>query len=284
MPKLLKIACLQTQPKSSIREALSEALDFAKKAVKNGADFLFFPEYCAGLVSENGKLKPPSSYENEQEFLLGMQRFSKENEVWIMIGSIAVSSSGGKIFNRGFVLDSLGVIISRYDKIHMFDIQLNPEDAIRESAFVSPGNKAIMIDSPFGNIGHTICYDLRFPELYRNIAKAGAEIICIPAAFTKKTGEAHWHILNRARAIENGVFVIAPCSIGKVPGGGEAYGHSLVINPWGKVIADGGTEPGIIYATIDLTEVSEARKKIPSLSHDRVFTTVVENQNKRSVA
>jgi deaminated glutathione amidase len=284
MPKLLKIACLQTQPKSSIREALSEALDFAKKAVKNGADFLFFPEYCAGLVSENGKLKPPSSYENEHEFLLGMQRFSKENEVWIMIGSIAVSSSGGKIFNRGFVLDSLGVIISRYDKIHMFDIQLNPEDAIRESAFVSPGNKAIMIDSPFGNIGHTICYDLRFPELYRNIAKAGAEIICIPAAFTKKTGEAHWHILNRARAIENGVFVIAPCSIGKVPGGGEAYGHSLVINPWGKVIADGGTEPGIIYATIDLTEVSEARKKIPSLSHDRVFTTVVENQNKRSVA
>ena len=211
MPKLLKIACLQTQPKSSIREALSEALDFAKKAVKNGADFLFFPEYCAGLVSENGKLKPPSSYENEHEFLLGMQRFSKENEVWIMIGSIAVSSSGGKIFNRGFVLDSLGVIISRYDKIHMFDIQLNPEDAIRESAFVSPGNKAIMIDSPFGNIGHTICYDLRFPELYRNIAKAGAEIICIPAAFTKKTGEAHWHILNRARAIENGVFVIAPC-------------------------------------------------------------------------
>ena len=284
MPKLLKIACLQTQPKSSIREALSEALDFAKKAVKNGADFLFFPEYCAGLVSENGKLKPPSSYENEHEFLLGMQRFSKENEVWIMIGSIAVSSSGGKIFNRGFVLDSLGVIISRYDKIHMFDIQLNPGDAIRESAFVSPGNKAIMIDSPFGNIGHTICYDLRFPELYRNIAKAGAEIICIPAAFTKKTGEAHWHILNRARAIENGVFVIAPCSIGKVPGGGEAYGHSLVINPWGKVIADGGTEPGIIYATIDLTEVSEARKKIPSLSHDRVFTTVVENQNKRSVA
>ena len=284
MTKLLKIACLQTQPKSSIREALSEALDFAKKAVKNGADFLFFPEYCAGLVSENGKLKPPSSYENEHEFLLGMQRFSKENEVWIMIGSIAVSSSGGKIFNRGFVLDSLGVIISRYDKIHMFDIQLNPEDAIRESAFVSPGNKAIMIDSPFGNIGHTICYDLRFPELYRNIAKAGAEIICIPAAFTKKTGEAHWHILNRARAIENGVFVIAPCSIGKVPGGGEAYGHSLVINPWGKVIADGGTEPGIIYATIDLTEVSEARKKIPSLSHDRVFTTVVENQNKRSVA
>jgi predicted amidohydrolase len=284
MTKLLKIACLQTQPKSSIREALSEALDFAKKAVKNGADFLFFPEYCAGLVSENGKLKPPSSYENEHEFLLGMQRFSKENEVWIMIGSIAVSSSGGKIFNRGFVLDSLGVIISRYDKIHMFDIQLNPGDAIRESAFVSPGNKAIMIDSPFGNIGHTICYDLRFPELYRNIAKAGAEIICIPAAFTKKTGEAHWHILNRARAIENGVFVIAPCSIGKVPGGGEAYGHSLVINPWGKVIADGGTEPGIIYATIDLTEVSEARKKIPSLSHDRVFTTVVENQNKRSVA
>ena len=284
MQKLLKIACIQTQPKSSIGEALLEALDFAKKAVKNGAEFLFLPEYCAGLVSENGKLKPPSSSEIEHEFLLGMQNFAKENKVWIMIGSIAVSANEGKIFNRGFVLDSSGVIVSRYDKIHMFDIQLSPEEAIRESAFVSPGNKAVMINSPFGNIGHTICYDLRFPELYRKIAKAGAEIICIPAAFTKKTGEAHWHILNRARAIENGVFVIAPCSIGKVPGGGEAYGHSLVINPWGNVIADGGVEPGVIYATIDLTEVSEARKKIPSLSHDRSFKTVVENQYNRSVA
>jgi len=284
MPNLLNIACLQTQPKSSIREALSEALIFAQEAIKGGAEFLFLPEYCAGLISENGKLNPPCSRENEHEFLLEMQSFAKENKVWIMIGSIAVSADNGKIFNRGFVLDSFGEIISRYDKIHMFDIQLTPQQAIRESAHVSPGNKAMIINSPYGNIGHTICYDLRFPELYRNIAKAGAEIICIPSAFTKKTGEAHWHILNRARAIENGVFVIAPCSTGKVPGGGEAYGHSLVVSPWGEVVADGGVKPGIINATIDLEEVLDARNKIPSLSHDRVFKTVVENQNKRIVA
>ena len=271
MQKLLKIACLQTQPKSSIGEALLEALDFAKKAVKNGAEFLFLPEYCAGLISENGKLKPPSSSEIEHAFLLGMQSFAKENKVWIMIGSIAVSANEGKIFNRGFVLDSSGVIVSRYDKIHMFDIQLSPEEAIRESAFVSPGNKAVMINSPFGNIGHTICYDLRFPELYRKIAKAGAEIICIPAAFTKKTGEAHWHVLNRARAIENGAFVVAPCAIGRVKGGGEIYGHSLIINPWGEILADGGADSGFINVNINLEEVNSARNRIPSLSHDRAF-------------
>ena len=166
MSNLLNIACLQTQPKSSIREALSEALIFAQEAIKGGAEFLFLPEYCAGLISENGKLNPPCSRENEHEFLLEVQSFAKENKVWIMIGSIAVSADNGKIFNRGFVLDSFGEIISRYDKIHMFDIQLNSQEAIRESAYVSPGNKAIIINSPYGNIGHTICYDLRFPELY----------------------------------------------------------------------------------------------------------------------
>ena len=201
-----------------------------------------------------------------------------------MIGSIAVTAQGGKIFNRGFVLDCSGQIISRYDKIHMFDIQLSPDQVIRESAFVSPGSEASIMKTPFGLIGHSICYDLRFPELYRKMAQAGAEIVCVPAAFTKKTGEAHWHILNRARAIENGIFIIAPCSVGKVSGGGEAYGHSLIINPWGQIIADGGSDPGIIYAKINLNEVAEARNKIPSLSHDRSFSIVLKNRDYRSVA
>ena len=191
MYKTLKIACIQSQPNSSIDYALSEALDFAKNAVSNGVEFLFFPEYCGGILSKNGKLKPPAMPEKTHTFLLGMQSFAKQNKVWIMIGSIAVTAQNGKIFNRGFVLDSSGKIISRYDKIHMLDIQLSPNQVIRESTFVSPGNEAAILKTPLGLIGHSICYDLRFPELYRKIAQAGAEIICVPSAFTKKTGEAH---------------------------------------------------------------------------------------------
>ena len=166
----------------------------------------------------------------------------------------------------------------------MFDIQLSSDQVIRESAFVSPGSEASIMKTPFGLIGHSICYDLRFPDLYRKMAQGGAEMICVPAAFMKKTGEAHWHILNRARAIENGVFIIAPCSVGNISGGGEAYGHSLIINPWGQIIADGGSEPGIVYAKIDLNEVVEARNKIPSLSHDQSFTLALHNNDYRSVA
>lgn len=284
MAKSLHIACIQTQPSSSIDGALLEALNLATSAVSKGAEFLFFPEYCGGLMSENGKLRPPAMPEEKHPFLLSMQNFSKENKVWIMIGSIAVTAEGGKIFNRGFVLDCSGKIISRYDKIHMFDIQLSPDQVIRESAFVTPGSEASIIKTPFGLIGHSICYDLRFPNLYRKMAQGGAEMVCVPAAFMKKTGEAHWHILNRARAIENGVFIIAPCSVGNISGGGEAYGHSLIINPWGQVIADGGSEPGIVYAKIDLDEVVVARNKIPSLSHDQSFTLALHNNDYRSVA
>ena len=284
MAKSLHIACIQTQPSSSIDGALLEALNLATSAVSKGAEFLFFPEYCGGLMSENGKLRPPAMPEEKHPFLLSMQNFSKENKVWIMIGSIAVTAEEGKIFNRGFVLDCSGKIISRYDKIHMFDIQLSPDQVIRESAFVTPGSEASIIRTPFGLIGHSICYDLRFPNLYRKMAQGGAEMVCVPAAFMKKTGEAHWHILNRARAIENGVFIIAPCSVGNISGGGEAYGHSLIINPWGQIIADGGSEPGIVYAEIDLNEVVEARNKIPSLSHDRSFTLALHNNDYRSVA
>ena len=284
MAKSLRIACIQTQPSSSIDGALLEALNLATSAVSKGAEFLFFPEYCGGLMSENGKLRPPAMPEEMHPFLLRMQNFSKENKVWIMIGSIAVTAEEGKIFNRGFVLDCSGKIISRYDKIHMFDIQLSSDQVIRESAFVSPGSEASIMKTPFGLIGHSICYDLRFPDLYRKMAQGGAEMVCVPAAFMKKTGEAHWHILNRARAIENGVFIIAPCSVGNISGGGEAYGHSLIINPWGQVIADGGSEPGIVYAKIDLDEVVVARNKIPSLSHDRSFTLALHNNDYRSVA
>ena len=164
-------------------------------------------------------------------------------------------------------------------KIHLFDIQLSEEEKYLESGVISPGDEAVVVDLPWGKLGHTICYDLRFPHLYRDLSKAGAEILGAPAAFTKKTGEAHWHVLNRARAIENGAFMVSTCAIGPVPGGGEAYGHSLIVGPWGEVLADGGDQPGVAMATIDLDEVAAARQKIPALSHDRPFASASTPQS-----
>ena len=205
-----------------------------------------------------------------------------DRKVWINLGSIAVDGPDGRIINRGFMLDDAGEIRGRYDKVNMFDIQLSETEVYRESARVSPGATAVIHDTPFARIGHTICYDLRFPQLYRTLAQAGAEILICPAAFTKKTGEAHWHVLNRARAIETTRFVISACAIGPVPGGGECYGHSLVVSPWGEVISDGGTIPGVVQARIDLDAVAEAAGRVPSLTNDRPFT--LSQSSHRSVA
>ncbi len=196
----------------------------------------------------------------------------------MVVGSIAVQTSSGKVGNRSYVINDYGEIVARYDKLHMFDIQLSESEYYRESDTIEPGKKAILVDTPFGKLGLTICYDLRFPQLYRDLAQAGAEILLTPAAFTKKTGEAHWHVLNRARAIENGAFVVAPRAIGAVDGGGESYGHSLIISPWGEVLADGGTLPGIVQATIDLEEVAAARARIPSLTHNRPYALFVASR------
>ena len=254
-----------------MKAAIDEALRLAEEAVHDGAQFLFLPEYCGGLVSDGPALVPPAGPEESHLFLKTFRDFARSNNVWVMIGSIAVNGPDGKIRNRGFVLDDQGDVQSRYDKIHMFDIQLSDTEVFRESANVAPGNEGVCVNTPFGMIGHTICYDLRFAHLYRILAQAGADILAIPAAFVKETGEAHWHVLNRARAIENGAFVIAPCAIGEIPGGGISYGHSLVVNPWGEVIADGGDRPGIVSTTIDLEQVASARARIPNLHHDRPF-------------
>lgn len=267
-----EIACLQTRPMPDFDAALNEALPMAKDAVKAGATFLFLPEYCGGLKADGVRLVPPLAPENDHPFLKAFQEFAQHHGVWVLIGSLAIDTGRGKFANRGFLIDDHGQINGSYTKIHLFDIQLSDDQVFRESATVEPGNQAVLYDTPFGRIGHTICYDLRFPQLYRALAQAGAEIICVPAAFTKPTGEAHWHILNRARAIENGAYVIAPCATGTVPDGGDVYGHSLVVDPWGQVVADGGTDPGFVPASIDLSKVADARNRIPSLQHDRAFT------------
>lgn len=271
MTRTANIACLQTRPMPDFASALDEAMGLADSAVKAGAQFLLLPEYCGGLKSEGSALCPPAATEAAHPFLRAFVDFARERQVWVMLGSIALDAGDGKILNRGYVIDDAGTIQSRYDKIHLFDIQLSADEVYRESATVLPGARAAILDTPFGRLGHTICYDLRFPHLYRDLAQAGAEILAIPAAFTKLTGAAHWHVLNRARAIENAAFVIAPCAIGPIPGGGESYGHSLVIDPWGKVLADGGTEPGVVQVQIDLDQVAATRDRIPSLTHDRPY-------------
>lgn len=190
----------------------------------------------------------------------------------MVVGSVAISAPDRRIYNRSFIVDDRGGICARYDKLHLFDIELSDQKTYRESEHILPGKVAVVADTPFAKIGLSICYDIRFPHLYRDLAQAGAELIMIPSAFTKTTGEAHWHVLNRARAIETGSFVISPCAIGAIDGGGESYGHSLIVNPWGEVLADAGTHSGVVHVKVDLDEVAVARKRIPSIHHQPHFT------------
>jgi len=254
----------------------------AEAAAGAGAKMLFLPEYCGGLVSEGQRFCPPSAPEQTHEVLAAFREFARKRGVWINLGSIAIDGPDGKFINRGFMLDPEGDVTGRYDKIHLFDVHLSEGATFRESDTVHPGKAAVLHDAGPVRVGHAICYDLRFPGLFRVMAKAGADILCCPAAFTKMTGEAHWHVLNRARAIENTRFVVSACAVGPVAGGGECYGHSLVVGPWGDVLADGVDLPGVVHAQLDLDQISACVGRIPSLSHDRPFT-LSSGQN-RSVA
>ncbi|RZO43375.1 MAG: carbon-nitrogen hydrolase family protein [Proteobacteria bacterium] len=271
LKRKFNIACLQTSPKPDFQSALEEAIVLAEESIEAGADFIALPEYCGGLKTEGSAFAPPFATEENHPVLKGLRDFAKKRKKYLLIGSIAVTGPAGKILNRSYIVDEFGDILSRYDKIHLFDIKFSEKESYCESATVSGGQVAVICQTPLGCFGQTICYDLRFPHLYRKLSQAGAQILVVPAAFTKKTGEAHWHVLNRARAIENGAFVVAPCAVGKVEGGGESYGHSLIINPWGEILADAGSDSGLINANIDLEEVNSARMRIPSLRHDKSF-------------
>lgn len=271
LKRKFNIACLQTSPKPDFQSALEEAIVLAEESIEAGADFIALPEYCGGLKTEGSAFTPPFATEENHPVLIGLRDFAKKRKKYLLIGSIAVTGPAGKILNRSYIVDEFGNIISRYDKIHLFDIKFSEKESYCESTTVSGGQKAVICETPLGCFGQTICYDLRFPHLYRKLSQAGAQILVVPAAFTKKTGEAHWHVLNRARAIENGAFVVAPCAVGKVEGGGESYGYSLIINPWGEILADAGSDSGLINANIDLEEVNSARMRIPSLRHDKSF-------------
>lgn len=275
MPGKIEIACLQTRAMPGFDAALDEVLPLAREAVKDGAQMLFLPEYCSGLVTEGPAVTPPSAPQDDHPFLRRMQEFAAGHGIWINLGSIAVDGPDGRIINRGIMLNDQGAVHGHYDKIHLFDIQLSETEVYRESARVSPGRRAVIHDTPFGRIGHTICYDLRFPHLFRRLAQAGADILCCPAAFTARTGAAHWHVLNRARAIETTRFVVSAGMVGPVPGGAETYGHSLIVDPWGVVLGDAGGEgPGVVRATLDLDLVAQTARRIPSLDNEQGFDPV----------
>jgi predicted amidohydrolase len=206
--------------------------------------------------------------------LATLRELARKLGIYVHIGSLAIKVSHDRAANRSFLVDPKGNIVARYDKIHMFDVDLADGESYRESRNYRPGELAVLADLPWGRLGLTVCYDLRFPALYRALAEAGATMLAIPSAFTKQTGEAHWHVLIRTRAIENGSFVFAAAQGGRHENGRDTYGHSLIVDPWGRIIAEGGTEPGVVMAEIDPAQIANARARIPSLQHGRRFEVV----------
>ena len=257
-------------PQANLAAVLA-SIDEAKRA---GADYVLTPEMTNILALKRDHLFAKIVAEEHDATLATLREVARKLSIYIHLGSLAVKASPEKAANRGFLIDRNGDMAARYDKIHMFDVDLAGGESYRESSTYRPGELAIVADLPWGRLGLTVCYDLRFPALYRALAEAGASFLAIPSAFTKQTGEAHWHVLMRARAIENGCFVFAAAQGGRHEHGRETFGHSLVVDPWGKIIAEGGTEPGVIFAEIDPAEIAAARGRVPSLSHGRRFELV----------
>lgn len=272
MSRNLTIALVQNRATADFAVNLDRCLSFAAEGARDGARFIALPEYFSGLRSDGPRIHPVAFPESEHPAIPAFAELARRNGVTVLLGSLGVLAADGRIFNRAYLLDPQGKVAGRYDKIHLFDIDMPDGTPVRESATIAPGSNAVLTKVAGVSIGLSICYDLRFPLLYRKLAQAGAEILTVPAAFTKATGEAHWHVLNRARAIENGCFVISPCQWGELPGGAQSYGHSLIVDPWGRVVVDGGEGEGVFTATIDLDLVAATRARIPSLQHDRNFT------------
>ncbi len=254
---------------------IDAAVRMIGEAKAAGADYVLTPEMTNILAARREQLFATIVEEEQDASLATLRELARKLGVTIHIGSLAIKISPDRAANRAFLIDPKGDIVARYDKIHMFDVDLADGESYRESRTYRAGELAVLSDLPWGRLGITICYDLRFPALYRALAEAGATLLAIPSAFTKQTGEAgHWHVLVRARAIENGCFVFAAAQGGKHESGRETYGHSLIVDPWGRILAEGGTEPGVVMTEIDVGEVAKARARIPSLEHGRRFEIV----------
>jgi predicted amidohydrolase len=264
-------ACIQNEGLADMDASIADASELVRAARGSGADLICLPEYFACYqAGEHEAIVGPRA-EPAHPALAHFRALAGELGAWLLLGSLAITAGPGKIFNRSYLVTPEGAVAARYDKIFLFDVDLEGGESYRESALIEPGARAVLAATPWATLGLTVCYDLRFPQLYRSLAKAGAEVLSVPAAFTKTSGQAHWHILLRARAIETGCFLLAPCQCGDHGGGHASYGHSLIVDPWGRVLAEGGEEPGYISAEIDPAEVAKARAMIPALDHDRHF-------------
>jgi predicted amidohydrolase len=253
---------------------IDNAVRMIGEAKSAGAEYVLTPEMTNILAAKREQLFAVVVEEEADASLAAMRTIARKLGIYVHVGSLAIKLSHDRAANRSFLIDPKGDIAARYDKIHMFDVDLADGESYRESRNYRPGELAVLADLPWGRLGLTVCYDLRFPALYRALAEAGATMLAIPSAFTKQTGEAHWHVLMRARAIENGCLVFAAAQAGKHENGRETFGHSLIVDPWGRIIAEGGTEPGVVMAEIDPAQVTNARSRIPSLQHGRRFEIV----------
>ena len=256
---------------------LPETLTYLRAAAAGGADLVLTPE-CTGLLSSSrDHQRRVLRTEAEDETLAALRAEARAIGIPVLVGSLGLltGDADGRFANRSFLIGADGEIVARYDKIHMFDVNVSETEVYRESAAYRPGARAVVADMPFARIGMAVCYDLRFPHLFRRLAQGGAQILAVPAAFNHLTGEAHWEVLLRARAIETGCFVLAPAQTGFHPEkhgkGRRTHGHSLAVNPWGEVMVDAGTDPGVTFVDLDLSEVDKARGRVPSLTHDRPF-------------
>jgi deaminated glutathione amidase len=270
-PKAFKAACVQLRSSDDVAANISETVRLVREAAARGARFIATPENTTLMAPDGGAKLAHSFDEAHDPALPVFAALAKELNVRLLIGSLAIKVSDTKTANRSFLFGPDGTITARYSKIHLFDVALASGEVYRESNTVEGGNEAVVADTDFGSVGLSICYDLRFPQLYRRLAQKGAFLFTVPSAFTVPTGEAHWHVLLRARAIENGAFVIAPAQGGTHANGRKTYGHSLIVAPWGEVLAEAGTEPGIIVAEIDPALSAQARARVPNLQHDRNF-------------
>ncbi len=278
-----RVACIQNCAGTETAPNLAECAGFVREAAGRGAELVILPEYFTGLDIRDNLLIPEAFSEEAHPALPLFSGLAREHRAWLLLGSLAIEAGDGKITNRSYLIDPAGTTVARYDNIHLFDVDLEGGESYRESATIAPGASAVVADLPWGRIGLSICYDLRFPQLYRALAKAGADFLSVPAAFTKTTGEVHWEVLLRARAIETGCFVFAPCQSGVHAGGRATFGHSLIVDPWGAVIADGGEDPGVVVAEVDPAAVAKARGMIPALQHDREFGLEAPPERARAV-
>ena len=270
-PATFKAALIQMRTGITPAANLDAATRMIAEAKSAGADYVQTPEMTNIMDVQRERFFATIQEEDADASLAAFRELARKLSIFIHVGSLAIKIAPEKAANRGFLINPKGDITARYDKIHMFDVDLAGGESYRESRNYRPGDIAINTNLPWGVLGVTICYDLRFPALYRALAEAGATMLAIPSAFTKQTGEAHWNVLMRARAIENGCFVLAAAQAGKHENGRETFGHSIIVDPWGRVLAEGGSEPGVVMAEIDPALVAEARSRMPSLQHGRRF-------------